>query len=268
MTATHTVDVDGARLHYEVRGSGPLVLVMGSPMDAGAFAPVAEALARWYTVVTHDPRGISHSTIDDPAQESTPELRADDVAAILDALNAPSADVFGSSGGALTGLALATHHPDRVRTLIAHEPPTVLLLPDPAEQRARVEEIIATFHQEGQGAAWMKFMINAGYGAELDEHAPQGEPSEQDIRNGERFFAHELRASALYQPDVATLRSGSARVVIGVGAESRHLITYRTSLALAALLQTQPMDFPGDHGGFIGEPDKFAAVMHDMLAGE
>lgn len=72
MTTTHTLHVPGARLHYEVRGSGPLLLVMGAPMDAGAFAPLADALASNHTVVTHDPRGISGSTLDDPEQDSTP----------------------------------------------------------------------------------------------------------------------------------------------------------------------------------------------------
>jgi TRAP transporter TAXI family solute receptor len=117
MTATYTLRVPGAQLHYEVRGDGPLLLVMGAPMDAGAFAPLAGALAGDYTVVTHDPRGITNSTLDDPEQDSTPELRADDVAAVLDALGADSADVFGTSGGAVTGLALVTQHPGRVRTL-------------------------------------------------------------------------------------------------------------------------------------------------------
>ncbi|MFC0850157.1 alpha/beta fold hydrolase [Streptomyces noboritoensis] len=139
MTTTHTLDVPGARLHYEVRGSGPLLLVMGAPMDAGVFAPLADALASDHTVVTHDPRGISGSTLDDPGQDSTPELRADDVAALLDALGAETADVFGSSGGAVTGLALVARHPGRVGTLIAHEPPVMELLPDAAEQRAATE---------------------------------------------------------------------------------------------------------------------------------
>ena len=110
---THTLHVPGARLHYEVRGAGPVVLVIGSPMASAEFAPLADALATDHTVVTYDPRGIAASSIDDPEQDSTPELRADDVAALLDAVGAESADVFGSSGGAVTGLALVAKHPGR-----------------------------------------------------------------------------------------------------------------------------------------------------------
>ena len=127
----HTIAVPGARLHCEVRGTGPLLLVVGSPMASAEFAPLADALATDHTVVTYDPRGHARSTIDNPDDDATPEQRADDLVALLDALGAESADVFGSSGGAVTGLALVARHPARVRTLVAHEPPLLELLPDP-----------------------------------------------------------------------------------------------------------------------------------------
>ena len=160
---TYSVTVPGARLHYEARGTGPLVLVIGSPMVSADFAPLADALAGDHTVVTYDPRGHAASTIEDLQEESTPESRADDIAAILDDLGAESADVFGSSGGAVTGLALVVRHPGRVRTLVAHEPPLLELLPDAARHRANTEAIIETFHADGLQAAWYQFMVMAGF---------------------------------------------------------------------------------------------------------
>lgn len=267
MATVHTLDVPGAHLHYEVRGTGPLLLVMGSPMNASAFAPVADALAADHTVVTLDPRGISNSRLDDPAQESTPDLRADDVAAILDDLGAPDADVFGSSGGAVTGLALVTRHPARVRTLVAHEPPLLDLLPDAAERHAGTDAIIETFHRDGVGAAWMAFMATAGYdvtGEGEGAPGPDFEPTEEDMANSARFFAHELRGTTRYVPDVAALRAG--RVVVGIGVESGKLLTYRTSAALAERLGTTPVEFPGDHGGFTEQPAEFAEALRKVLA--
>src|SRR6478752_8548476 len=150
------VTIPGARLQYEIRGgSGPLVLVIGSPMASAEFAPLADALAGDRTVVTYDPRGYANSPVDDPDAQSTVEQRADDVKAILDDLGAESADVFGSSGGAVTGLALVVRHPGRVRTLVAHEPPLLELLPDAARHRANTEAIIA----DGLQAAWYQFMV-------------------------------------------------------------------------------------------------------------
>ena len=260
------LDVPGARLHYEVRGNGPLLLVIGSPMTSAEFAPVAHALAGDHTVVTYDPRGLGASTIDDPAQDATPGLRADDVAAIIETLDAGPADVFGTSGGAVTGLALVTRHPDRVGTLIAHEPPLTDLLPQAEQQRAAVEDIIETFHRDGPAAAWMKFMANAGL--DLESGPPPGpEPSadEQAAQSAAaaRFFDHELRLTVGYRPDIEALRA--ARVIIGIGEGSGHLLTYQTSHALAALIGVTPVDFPDDHTGFMSAPGAFAARIHRVL---
>jgi len=267
-----SVAVPGARLHYEVRGSrGPLVLVIGSPMASADFAPLADALAGDHTIVTYDPRGHANSTIDDPDEDSTAEQRADDIAAILDDLGAESADVFGSSGGAVTGLALVTRHPGRVRTLVAHEPPLLELLSDAEQQRADTEDIIATFHAAGLHAAWFKFMVNAGF----DMSAPEGggapvdappEPTEDELREAARFFDHELRPTTRYLPDIDALKTSSSRVVIGIGADSGQLLTYRTSTTLAELLGSSPVEFPGDHGGFLGAPTEFADTLRQALS--
>lgn len=267
MTNIENIDVPGARLRYEVRGTGPVLLVMGSPMGAASFAPLADALAADYTVVTHDPRGIGGSTLADLEQDSTPELRADDVVAILDAMGADRADVFGSSGGAVTGLAMVERFPDRVRTLVAHEPPLLELLPDAPRQRAEVEDIIETFHREGQFAAWLKFMISAGFDLGDDPAAgpPPGESAEQDLADSRRFFSHELRGTTRFRPDIARLTAGPARIVVGIGVDSGGLSTFRTSNALAELLGAPALPFPGDHGGFMAQPAAFAGKLRQAL---
>ena len=61
----HSLDVPGARLHYQVCGSGPLLLMIGAPMDSTGFAAIAAHLADSHTVVTYDPRGISASGRED-----------------------------------------------------------------------------------------------------------------------------------------------------------------------------------------------------------
>ena len=260
---SHTIEVAGGRLHYEVRGAGPLLLLVGAPMGAEPFAALAEAMAADHTVVTHDPRGISDSVLDDPEQDSTPDLRAADVVALLDALGAESADVLGSSGGAITGLALVSGHPGRVRTLVAHEPPLLELLDDADERRAEVDEIVATFHREGQEAAFGMFMATAGF--DPDDGPPPGEPSPQMLADGARFLGHELRGTTRYVPDVAALAASPTRIVIGIGADSGGLLTYRTSHALAERLGVDPVGFPGGHGGFMDRTGPFADVLRQVL---
>lgn len=263
--STHSVEVPGARLHYEVRGTGPLLLLLGAPMAAAEFAPLAHALAGDHTVVTTDPRGVARSSVDDPTENSIPERRADDVAAILDDLGAATADVFGSSGGAVTGLSLVARHPDRVRTLVAHEPPLLELLPDAAEQRAATDDIIATFNSDGMFAAWGKFMANAGFDLPPGAPAEMPAPSEQELRDAAHFFNHELRATTRYLPDVTALMNG--QVVLGLGEESGRLLTKRTTMALADLLGVRPVKFPGDHGGFLDVPGAFADALRGVLRG-
>jgi len=269
LTSTHTLDVPGAHLHYEVRGRGPLLFVIGSPMAAAPFAPLADAMAGEHTVVTLDPRGIGASTLDDPEQDTNPDLRADDTVAVLDALGADQADVFGSSGGALTGLAMVIRHPGRVRALVAHEPPLLELLPDAEAQRAATDDIVETFHRDGPGPAWFKFMVNAGFdlGAEGAPAGPPQEASAQELADSARFFAHDLQPSTRWRPDVDALAASGSRVLVGIGADSAALITHRTSVALCERLGIEPVVFPGDHGGFLDDRAGFADVLRKALAG-
>ena len=90
---------------------------------------------------------------DDPPAAVTPEVEASDLAQIIDAMGGGPADVFGSSGGAVAGLALVANYRDKVGTLIAHEPPLGELLPDAAQARAAVDDIDDAYRAYGSGAA-------------------------------------------------------------------------------------------------------------------
>jgi clorobiocin/coumermycin A biosynthesis protein CloN7/CouN7 len=211
-----TLDVPGARLYYERQGAGPLLVMIGSPMDSTGFAGLARALASRYTVVTYDPRGIGHSTREDATQDVTPERQADDVHRLLSALGGEPAHVFGSSGGAVVGLALVTAHPGQVRTLVAHEPPVIKLLPDREQVRAQIREIYDTYRTDGADKAMAKFMAHAGLGQGPGQEpgAPRWEPSPEQVAamraTTDTFLAHLIRPTTDYRPDIEALR-GSRR---------------------------------------------------------
>jgi clorobiocin/coumermycin A biosynthesis protein CloN7/CouN7 len=271
-SAAHTLDVPGARLYYERRGTGPLLLLIGSPMDSTGFAGFAGALADRYTVVTYDPRGIGHSSREDTAEDVTPEQQADDVHHLLSALGGEPADVFGSSGGAVVGLALVTAHPDQVRTLVAHEPPVVELLPDAAQVRAQIQDIYDTYRAEGSDKAMVKFMAHAGLFGELSEQAgaPRWEPSPEQVARmraaNDVFLAHLIRPTTRYRPDIEALRAASTRIVVAAGATSTGQLANRTATALANRLGTLVTEFPGDHGGFLFLPEQSGRVLDQVLA--
>ena len=130
---THTLDVPGATLTYEVRrneqSTEPILLLIGSPMGAAGFG----SLARHFpdrTIVTYDPRGAERSEAADPTSSITPAIHAEDVHRVIDAIGGGPVDLFASSGGAVNALALVATYPEQVRTLVAHEPPLPSLLPD------------------------------------------------------------------------------------------------------------------------------------------
>ena len=267
---SHSLDVPGARLHYEVRGSGSVLMLIGHPMDSSGFAPIAPLLAADHTVVTYDPRGFGRSAIDDRGQDAEPEVLADDVRRVLEAVGGGPAHVFGSSGGAVTGLALVARHPDHVRTLVSHEPPVALLLPDAAEARAGIQEVYATYRSAGIGAAWQRFFAFAGLEVPPegggDAGAAPPPPTDEMEATSERFFGHGLLPITLYEPDVAALRAAPGRVVVAGGTTSRGEFAQRTAAALAERLGTPLVDFPGGHVGFASDAEAFAAVLRRTLA--
>src|SRR5260370_35398153 len=127
-------------------------------MDARPFAPLADRLAADHTVLTTDPRGINRSPVDDPDQDSTPQMRADDLSRLLTHLGADPATVLGSSGGAVSALALAQAHPGQVRTIVAHEAPLIELLPDRAERHAGNKDGIAKGLAAAHLGSWATFL--------------------------------------------------------------------------------------------------------------
>ncbi|HEY1323338.1 MAG TPA: alpha/beta hydrolase [Streptosporangiaceae bacterium] len=270
--SAHALDVPGARLYYERRGSGPLLLMIGSPMDSTGFAGLASALAGDYTVVTYDPRYTGNSSREDTGQDVTPGQQADDVHRLLSALGGGPAAVFGSSGGAIVGLALVTAHPGQVRALVAHEPPVVELLPDSAQVHAQIDDIYATYHADGADKAMQKFFVHAGLtGAmEREADAPRWQPSAEQMARiratNETFLEHLLRPTTNYQPDIEALRAAPTRIVVAAGATSKGQLPNRTAEALAGRLGTTVVDFPGDHVGFMVYKEQFGRLLHQVLS--
>lgn len=263
-----SLEVPGARLYYEVRGRGPLVVLCGSPMDAGAFAPLADLLAVDHTVLTTDPRGIHRSRLDDPDQDSTPQSRADDLSRLIAHLGVGPAVVLGSSGGAVSALALAQAHPEQVHTVIAHEPPLVEVLPDRGELRAGTDDLVATYLAGDVMGAWKKFFAQAGI--VLPEPVVQqmfgGERDPRQVADERRWFAHEMRGTVGWQPDVGALRAAGVRTVVGIGGDSAGQLCDRTSRALAEAIGVEPTMFPGGHTGFVEGPEAFATRLRAVLA--
>jgi pimeloyl-ACP methyl ester carboxylesterase len=275
MTTGQMLKVPGATLYYEVRGAGPvLLLISGGPTDADIFGGLARALADRYRVVTYDPRGNSRSDLDGPPEDWSAEIHADDAARLIDAVSrGGSASVFGNSSGALVGLALAARHAQQVRTLVAHEPPVTALLPDAAMHSAQIQEVYETYRAKGIGPAMQQFMAFAGLEPPAQPAPAARRPEDGEImarmgRNMELFLARTLRQVGTFAPDVAALGSGLPRIILAAGEASHGGLAQRCTAVLAGRLGTHVVAFPGDHGGFMSQPDAFAARLHAVLSAD
>ncbi|WP_017580001.1 alpha/beta fold hydrolase [Nocardiopsis valliformis] len=278
--------VPGARIHHEVRGSGPLLLMIpGGPQDAGVLADLARRLADRYTTVAYDPRGNSRSLLDGTTEGRADEdqrldVHADDAAHLIRSLGGGPANVFGTSGGAQIALALAARNPDLVRAVVTHEPPCVMLLDEPSEALAHDREIHETYLKEGVVAGIALFLGLNGLDSTEPDAPEQGEGggapppmSEEDAATFERvsgnfeyFLAHGMLPLSLYRPDADALHRNGTRVVVGLGEGSLGQDIHAMGSALAGKLGIEPITFPGDHLGYEAEPEAFADVLRRALA--
>ncbi|MEV1245058.1 alpha/beta hydrolase [Nonomuraea sp. NPDC049750] len=264
---THTLDVPGARLHYQVRGQGPaLLLIPGSNGDADLFDAVADLLAPCYTVISYDRRGFSRSTLNGSFDNSAwDETHVNDARCLLQAVAEGPAYVFGSSAGAVVGLVLISESPGLVTRLIAHEPPLAEVLADAARWRAFFQEVYDAYRRDGAGPAMQMFMTGIGLNALQRPAAIDPELIRRLSVNIDFFLDHEVRQAPGYRPDLATLDAQQERIVLGGGRDSRQHFPYRPSLALADRWGKPVTDFPGDHTAYWSQPDEFAAILINVL---
>ena len=284
---THTLEVPGALLTYDVRRNGdsdaPALFLIGSPKGAAGYGTLAGFFAD-RTVVTYDPRGSERSRRTDGAATSTPEEHADDLHRIIAAVGHGPVDLFASSGGAVNALALVARHPEDVRTLVAHEPPLAALVPDSEHALAACRDISETYQRDGMGPAMAKFIaivshqgpITAEYlAAPAPDPAMFGLPSEDDGSRDDVLLGQNMLSCTSYQPEVEALRAASTRIVVAVGAESEGQLARRGGEAVAERLGTTPVVFPSGHAGFLGgeygqtgQPEPFAARLREVLTGQ
>lgn len=263
-----TLDLPGARLHYQVRGRGPALLLIPSGYgDADLYGGIADLLADSYTVISYDRRGFSRSTRHGAPPADWAATHVADARGLLETVAAEPSYVFGSSGGAIIGLALLTHSPGLVTKLIAHEPPLAEVLPDAATWRGFFAEVYQTFRRDGVTPASRMFLTSMG----LDSPQRPTEVDRELIRrlsgNVEFFLRHEVRQASGYRPDLTALDATQERIILAGGRDSREHFPYRPSLALATRWGKPVVDFPGDHTGYWSRPVEFAATLATVLAG-
>src|SRR5262245_10494175 len=265
-----TLEVPGARLYFETRGSGPvMLLVPGASGSADPFKRVAEHLAAHYTAVTYDRRGFSRSRLDGP-QDDDRRLAtdADDVRRLVEHVGGGPATVFAASSGGIVALAVLTHHPSAVRTLVPFDPPAVKLLPDGQRWLDFFSGLYDRYRRSGIEPALKEFRERAFAESDRQAMARATDPRNREaaVANAAYWFEHELRQYPAVDLDLDALSPHADRIVPTAGRESRGYPAYEAGAELAKRLGRDLVELPGGHLGCVTQPDEFARGLMRALA--
>lgn len=263
------LEVPGARLYYETVGDGPaLVLIPGGNGTAHIFGPIAQHLAKRYTITTYDRRGFARSQLDG-AQDYGRRLHtdADDALAVIERVAGAPATVFGPSSGALVGLQAVAQQPDMIAKLVAYEPPAIKQLPDGQQWIDLCDEVYDLYQQSGIPPALELFNDKFFPPQDVAFLTLVRDISQPQIRAAvEYWFEHELRQYTAVDLPIDTLQAHAGRITVAVGHDSRGYPLHDIGTNLATTLGQDLPELPGGHTGYATHAAAFAPALLDLLA--
>src|SRR5919112_1248563 len=259
------VQVGNVGLYYEEHGAGePVVLVPGFGTGLWIWYRQIPSLAEAFRVIAFDPRGVARS--DKPDEPMTIRRYADDVAALLEALNVERAHVLGASFGGFVAQEFALAYPARTRSLILcctsfggprHRPPAPETLQAIAstkglntEERVR-ENLLLAFSPE--------FVANNA--AEVERIiALRGE---NDVP--EYGYVRQLQAAMAF--DAEDRVSGIEAPTLVITGDADVIVPHENSVNLAARIPgaTLRVIQGGSHTFFIERPEEFNSAVIEFI---
>jgi 3-oxoadipate enol-lactonase len=248
--------VNGARLYYHERGSGPTVLfIHGMCGQANVWDGQLERLSASFRCIAYDRRGHTRSSLGDVRRRSV-QLHADDCAQLIRALRIAPCFVVGSSGGALVAVDLLRRYPELVRAALLSEPPLFDLDPDGAWEYARelTPRLHAASERSGPRAAVDAFFsyLCPGLWRRLDDEGR--EPYRAN--HAELFGVLEMPP---YGISVDELRSMETPCLIASGGESHPLLRRLAATTAGSIPAAERLILrSAGHLTYIERPDEFA----------
>lgn len=262
------LETDGATIDYVAGGGGaPLLLVHGSWLDRQQWELVRPGFERSFRTIAYSRRGHGQST-------GGGALDADvqDLAALIEHLDAGAAHLAGNSLGATLCLRLLISRPDLVASLSAHEPPLFgLLAGDPAwepgleEVQGRVGAVLEMIEYNHTREAAERFVneIALGPGA-WDLLSP--EERETFIRHA-ATFAEENADPTMYGIELASLADATTPVLLTGGAASPPLFEPVRERLAATLPQAKRHGFPdAGHLPHATHPDQYVEAVAEFAS--
>jgi pimeloyl-ACP methyl ester carboxylesterase len=226
-------EVNGLRMYYEDLGAGgtPLVLIHGGGSTIGTnFGRVLPLLSRTRRVIAVEVQAHGHTRdIDRPF---TFEQDAADVAALLDTLHVPNADILGFSNGGTTALQIAIRHPGKVRRLVIAS---------------------SNYRRDGMQDGFWDFMEKGTY-ADMPQPYKDAYLKINPSQEGVHAMHHRDATRMLAFEDIPdeAIRSIQAPTLVVDG--DRDVVRVEHAVALSRLLPHARLAIlPGTHGEYLGE---------------
>ncbi len=236
---------DGTPLYVRVSGTGPLLLLIhGMATDADFFKDTGEYLSRWFTVVSYDRRGHVRSGSNKDHPKTMLETHVEDAAALIKAYgNGEPAYIIAHSLGGMIGMRLAEKYPEKIRSMILHEPAF------PAN------------HTFKHGNPFLYF-------PPIRMKDPRGrEATEEELANikpdTRAFFRYDWHFALKYRPKYEKLEG--LPITVGVGTENKGTLIYKETLCQAKKMDAPVYFYPGVHNSGFDLPKEFAFLSHAIF---
>ena len=237
----------------------PLVIVHGGWTDHTAFDAVVGPLSRSFQVIRYDRRGHSRSEYAGPAPRRRDE---DDLAELIETVGVAPAHLLGTSYGASIALALAVRRPELVRSVVAHEPPLLGLVPDPTTD-ALLDSVQDQLASGDISGGTRRFFEEAVLGPGAWELIP--EPVREAAMGNAQTFVDLREDPGWARLDVAALARSERPVTITAGETSPPwLRLVPNAVAVGAGIPFRTIPGAG-HSPHLTHPEALATIVRELM---
>lgn len=272
------IETSGARLHVEVTGSGPvLILVPGANGTGDIFAQTARDLQDRYTVVMFDRRGYGETVMTTPLPDEAADFDshyrlttdAHDVLTIAEHFS-PDAPVFvmGSSSGSIVAAEAFTLVPERIARVVLHECPITTVV-DTARQQANDRDAVETALRGDFAGARDKFAAALRVqplDAQMMGFGPDAaKPDKRRMAGMMYWFKYEILQYTNQTIDWNVFKANRDKVRLLVGTDSVGSVPPEITRAIGEQLDVPVTVIPGGHLGYAQKPEGFAETLAATL---
>jgi pimeloyl-ACP methyl ester carboxylesterase len=234
------------------------VLVHGTATDRSVWRETVEALGEGVRAIAYDRRAYGDSGAPEPYGGTTVGEQADDLAELIERLDAAPALVYGHELGALAALDMAARRPELVSRAVLIEPPMLWLTAEGTDAVGELREAVAVAAREDGAAGAVRAYLEAVGGPEVAQLL--GPERMERALAAPRAFAADLAAAASWSAGRRDLRAIEAPVALVSGVRSAPVRRETTRVLSDLLPHARLVELDSGHFAHLEQPREVAAL--------